>query len=285
MEALETAEHALRLAIRQVMGEEWLESPSAPAAPLLESRRANEAAKRPGVEVSTDLLDFAYTGDLRKIILENQTKFGEVFTDFEAVSGFLAFIDSVRNTVAHNRPLAFYEREALSGMAGLIRNTVSTYRANREPVNRFYPLIESVRDSHGAAGMELDQLIHTFFDESSQRTIKRLELGEEVVFDCRAWDHQQDRRQIQWALITGDMWIEALLLSSGSPTWFSADEKGNASLTWRPSESEVCERLGVAIVMRHSGNHHRVKTGHAGLGRLGYDDVRYFAYAVNPPLD
>ncbi|TQM61722.1 hypothetical protein FBY41_1735 [Humibacillus xanthopallidus] len=263
MAALESAEQALRLLVLEVLGPDWLDAPGAPPRGKLESIRASESRARPGVSISDNLVDFTFTKPLIEMLRANPEKFAEVFPNVEQSLSFLQFVADVRNTVAHARPLYAHERALLEGISGMIRSALADYRMAKSPAAQHYATIESIVDHFGVAGCMADIV---------PENRHRLAVGDILTFDCKAWDGRG--REIEWMVATTDFPPFARVSD-----WMPQARGTNVSLQYEVGLDDVGESTHVYIAMRSTGRFHLVKEG------AGVDGLRFFTYAVNPPLD
>jgi hypothetical protein len=111
-----------------------------------------------------------------------------VFDDRQRTLAYFGVIEDVRNSIAHSRDLVPFERELISGIAGHLRNQASLYRSGMDEASRYYPRIESIRDSFGIEGARPEE-------DNLGRTI-RLEVGQVITFTGRAVDAKN--RDIHW---------------------------------------------------------------------------------------
>ncbi|WP_127886351.1 hypothetical protein [Rathayibacter festucae] len=258
-EALRSIETVLRIVVRSRLGDEWLSFPKTKPREKLEERVAVEQSSRRGVRVSTDLLEYTDLYELIEILEQDWAKFKPIFGDWSSIKPYFGIAKRVRNTVAHNRSVVRYEQELLSGTAGYIRNLVALNREEEDPSREFYPLIEKVEDNLGRAG----------FKENERHVDPiRVNVGDSVSFVASASDSRG--RVIQWGVAKRDsIWF---------PTAFRAGGRAsgeNVTLQYEFTEWDVSEFVSIAVAIRADERYHR---------RSGYDDMRVFTYAVNPPL-
>ncbi len=164
-DALRSIETALRLLISDVLGSpRWLAAPGAPSEDRLRERQAEEAKRRDGATVSSNLINYTETYHLTTIIEKNWEKFQPAFKDKIRTLAYFGVINDVRNSVAHSRDLVPFERDLISGIAGQLRNQVSLYRSAQTASAKYYPLIEDLKDEGRACtvGDEADDdgLLH-----------------------------------------------------------------------------------------------------------------------------
>lgn len=190
-DALQLIENALRLAIRRVLGEEWIGVSGAPVRDSLEEKRAAEAKRRDGAPIPNDLLEYVETYHLTGMVLKNWERFQPVFDDKKRTEVYFGVVHDVRNTVAHSRTLMAFERDLLSGVAGQIRAQVAAFRGAVDESSLYYPLIERVFDSLGNEGITTD-------GTGYQTPVARLAVGEVVTFTASAF--AADGNEVIWKL-------------------------------------------------------------------------------------
>jgi hypothetical protein len=89
-DALRSIETALRLVIRDVLGDEgWLAAAGSPDRAPLEQKRTEENKRRDGAAVSSNLLDYTETYQLTNLVLKNWESFKPVFSDKARTESFL----------------------------------------------------------------------------------------------------------------------------------------------------------------------------------------------------
>ncbi len=261
-EALRTIEVALRLAIREVLGEYWLNASGAPDSTKLRERCDEERRRRDGAVASKDLLNYTETYHLTELIEKNWDKFKPVFRDKARTVAFFGVIKDIRNNIAHSRELVPFERELISGIAGLIRNQISLYRSSVNSSSKYYPLIESVTDNFGRRGSDPDR--------DGVRSGPRLEVGDTLTFTGSAFNARG--KPVTWELLKTRTHS---FLVSDEPALDMADGD-SVILQYRVQEDDVQESFHLAIQIKTNSRFHR----HA---EEKYDDRRDFIYPVNPP--
>ncbi len=247
-EAVNLLEVVLRDLIRRVLGDDWL-ARSGLKQDKLEDRRTEEAKRRDGTVLQEDLLAYAHLYELRRAIDRNWDAFQPALGDKKRFTVYLDRAEDFRNAPMHSRELLPFERELLGGIVGEIANKVTIYRSEQGPDDRYYPVIESITDSHGVVAVEWYNM----------PTGLRLRVGDTVTFRCRGSDPQG--RSLTWELYL-------------PPESRDQQEGVDVSLTWRVTESDVSERTSVWVYMASDGQFHR-------YGQ--YDDQRQYFYAVEPP--
>lgn len=164
-------------------------------------------------------------------------------------------VEDFRNVPMHSRELLPFEERLLEGIAGEIRNLVTIYRSQLAPDGKHYPVVESIVDSFGTAAEIRSSWPHV-------DTGVRLQVGDEVTFQCRAWDPQD--RELTWSLDRGLVGGENLDSASGN----------SVILTWRVGEKDVAERSAICISLKSSGKFHRNGSADTNCSLI---------YAVEPP--
>jgi hypothetical protein len=274
--AISSIETALRVAIRTIFGQRWLDSPGAPDVTVLRERQAVEHARRDGAIVSTDLLDYAMTTDLFNVVRRNWDVFKPIFDDKKRFDAHMGTVLDVRNTIAHSRPLVPFEKDLVSGIAGLIRNQVARHEGTMDESAPYYPTIESAIDHQGYES-------HFQPSYGSGPLLSRLNIGQEMVFTCSAF--KIDDRDLEWQLLVfKGYFMQPVWLPNGQregrgsvpqvPVVGGAGEL--ATLSYVLDRNDVHERLSFVILLRAASDFHR-------HDEEGFDDARSFTYALNPP--
>jgi hypothetical protein len=262
-EALNTCENALRNIIGRLMGDAWQSSLNSRQRSAIQHSKENEEEGRHGVNVSDDLLAFTDTLHLTKIIEANWPLFAPVFKNETRTRVSFEALNSYRRTAAHNRELRPFERDLLSGISGQIRNQVALYLSEESAPAKFYPLIESVVDSHGnlpRSGMTLQG-----------HTKPRLQVGDVISFDCRGVDPRG--LNLHWALkFARDVIIGQLTIPYGE---FMGER---VTLSIAVTAAHVGEDIFAQIQLRNDSPFRRRQEIYEQ-----YDDARTFQYAVDPP--
>lgn len=258
-------ENALRLAIRAVLGKQWTTAPGAPVTERLVERMREESARRDGVSVSADLLDYAMTTDLTQLVERNWEQFKPVFEDKKRTLTYFGIVEDVRNTIAHGREVMPHEKHLIAGAAGQLRLQVSEFQSASDGSLTYYPVIERITDNLGSSPVE------TFGPPVPD---KRLNVGDIVSFEAYASGGRG--HDVQWHI--GRM---------PSNTHFSVIEMdfeggevaavGNeVELNYTVTDADVMERFWIGVAVTTDTKHHRHTAS-------GWDDFASFTYAVNPP--
>ncbi|WP_345215508.1 hypothetical protein [Georgenia halophila] len=166
-----------------------------------------------------------------------------------------------RNAANHNRPLAPFEQELLSGIAGLIRNQVTIAMSSADPAGDIYPRIEAARDSfrHEMEIVRPDGELAGHIDTGAI-----LHPGERVTFTCVA--HDPDGRRLTWSARSNHD------LQGGTSDTVESGEP--VQLTWVVADSDVRESSTVSLFMTtEDSRYHRCGS---------FDQRIYFRYAVRP---
>ncbi|MCG5463582.1 hypothetical protein MED01_001737 [Micromonospora sp. MED01] len=260
VESLRSIEIALRLVIKQVLGEEdWLQARGAPDAERLTERQVEEAKRRDGAVVSDDLIDYTEAYHLTGIVEKNWDRFQSVFKDKARTLAYFGVLEDVRNSIAHSRDLVPFERDLLSGIAGQFRNQISLFRGQHTPSSAYYPLIESVVDSFGREGLTG----MPYFQDD----VPRLDVGDVIRFSGRAFDAK--KKGVIWEIKTG-----YIPYGEKVPVFASGD---TVEFDYVVTEDDVSESFVLSVRIRTDGRFHRENHGHP------YDDERSFPFSVNPP--
>lgn len=267
-DALTSFENALRLAIRAVLGGEWTTAPGAPSLEALTKRMTEERARRDGVSVSTDLLDYAMTTDLTQLVRRNWEQFKPVFDDQKRTMTYFGIVEDVRNTIAHGREVMPHEKSLLAGATGQLRLQVSEYQSSADGSRTYYPTIERITDSFG--NPPTDAVVPAV-------DRRRVNVGDVLSFSGYASGGRG--RDVRWLLARMPTETPTSVLSVAFPRSNPAVVAvGNeVQFSYTVSESDVMEYFWIGIVIAADSKFHR----HAGHG---WDDVASFGYSVNPPL-
>lgn len=255
-EALNAVESSLRDLIAQVLeaksGADWIaQCATDERLQRWRDRKREESKKRDGTRTDARLIAFADFTDLAPIIRKHWEDFKPCLGDRKTFDVYMDRLEDFRNAPMHSRVLVPFERALLEGMAGEIRNKVTIYRT-KDSTDRFFPRIESARDSFGNSHdggrvADTDLVLHP---------------GDQVVFDCIGWDPED--RPLEWDLsvVTG-MARYAEERVSTNP----------ARLTWNVDEQDIAEHVRVWVTLRSDRRWHR-----NGVD----DDAAGFRYRVLP---
>ena len=268
-QSLRIIETSLRLIVREKLPS-WQTAPGAPSIAALEGKQGEESRRRDGAVVSTDLLDYTATYELTKLILKNwDAGFHSVFDDKKRTESFFAILEDVRNTIAHNRDLLAFERDLLTGIAGMLRNQVAIARSSSNRSMNYYPLIETVTDNFGNGPYSLREALAGNLPDTT-----RLEVGDELVFEGSA------------SAIEGQEAIWKVFLTPfseplGSYQVRPVNARGNEVTLRLPiTEDDIGETMKVRVLLTTEARYHRHPVSY---NLEAHDDSREFLYAVNPP--
>jgi hypothetical protein len=258
-DALRSIETALRLVIRDVLGDEgWLAAAGSPDRAPLEQKRTEENKRRDGAAVSSNLLDYTETYQLTNLVLKNWESFKPVFSDKARTESFFGVVADVRNSVAHSRDLVPFERDLISGVAGQLRNQVSLFRSSVNQSSKYYPLIESVKDQFGLEGFR--------GGNPYDRPLPiRLEVDDVITFTGSAFNARG--KPVKWKV--------------AHPARYPRDtadvaEGDSVSFQYTVTEADVEEYFRLSVQITTDSRYHRISGGD-GV----YDDQREFIYSVN----
>ena len=265
-DALRSIETALRLAVRDVLGEAaWLSARGAPDEVRLEERRIEEGKRRDGAFVSNRLLDYTETYHLTALVLSNWQQFQPVFRDRVRTEAYFGVVEDVRNSVAHSRDLVPFERDLISGIAGQLRNQISLFRSGADSSSKYYPLIESVKDSFGTEGSYTSMPISRG---------PRVEVDDVLTFTGAAFGAKG--RAVSWRLLrTKGQWPSL----PQDHTALEVGEGDSVTFSYQITEADVDESFTIIIQITTNFRYHR----HTLSYRHPFDDERFFLFAVNPP--
>jgi len=229
----------------------------------------NEHQRREGVIVSDDLLAFADTRHLTKVIESNWATFAPVFKNRVRTGVSFEALTSYRNAVQHGRRLVPFERDLLSGISGQIRNMITLHLNRVQEARRHYPLIESATDSLGNIALEGD-----VYPWDEDNPLAEFEVGDVLTLDASAWDPKD--RKLNWLLLVSNDYMTG--------TWnkyvVSTTSGNPVSVRLSLTEEMVALNLKVGLALANASPYH----AHPGsLGLAPYDDIRYFHYRANPP--
>ncbi|MGH9438052.1 MAG: Swt1 family HEPN domain-containing protein [Terriglobia bacterium] len=188
-QALHDAENALRDLINEVLkqafGDNWIDNSGVTQDKIRkwrDTKRIEEKNQEAGV-AEERLLYYADFSDLATILNKHwDGYFAKILGDWETFKIRLADLKRLRNSDAHRRELLPHQKSLIIGISGEIRNRIIRYRNTLENVDKYFPKIESVRDSLGdiwVAG--------TSFPLGSY-TDKILRPGESIEFVVTAYD-------------------------------------------------------------------------------------------------
>lgn len=242
------------------LGQGWLKDVlTADKLHELERRRGEERKRRSPAGVPDALLAYTHVYELRRIIESQWEDFKPAFGDRKEFAVFLDKVEDYRNAPAHSRELLPHERHLLEGIAGFIRTQATRYVSETDRDAKHYPIIEWVRDSFGN---ELEPDLTTFGTDRVDTGL-RLQVGQVVRFECRAWDSQG--RTLLWR------WSPPGLVAQG--TAFLA-RGAEAELEWLVREDDVQQDAQVSIMLLSEGRFHR---------HGSFDQHVGFYYDVEPP--
>jgi hypothetical protein len=269
---LVAAETALRTAIRIALRNEWESTFTPEDIAKLDAKRIEEGKRRDGVTVSQDLLDYTEVYHFEKIIKRHWEKLKPILDDHARTMVYLGIVSDVRNTIAHSRPVVPAERLLLAGAAGQIQNQLAAYRSKLDGPHQHYASVDSARDSFGNAGLTGDPELHERAVMFGKPTFRRLDVGQEVIFELAATDPRG--RDLIWKMYSLPENGVSMLVD----TWPSMGEFAGSrvQITWKVTEHEVGEFRQIVFTVANSGQYHRVRS---------WDDGCMFHYAINPPRD
>ncbi|MGO4202764.1 hypothetical protein AB4Z09_13630 [Rhodococcus sp. TAF43] len=256
---LAAAETALREVVRTAIGTAWIEDFDKAKREGLVAKRAEEDKRRDGVTVSQDLLDYTEAYHLETLIAKHWEQVQPILQDKKRTESHLKTMLSVRNTIAHARPVAPFEKHLLAGIAGQVQNLLALYRSSSSGPEAFYASINYVRDSFG------DELAGG--TDRKQATVPRLSLGQTVSFECSATDPHD--RGISWRFVlvgnSSGIYPQEIGTAFGTTTTFD----------WTITTDHVGEGRGVTIYMSNDSEYQRYN---------GADDSVTYHYNVSPPV-
>lgn len=224
----------------------------------LEAKRTEEDKRRDGVAVSQDLLDYTEAYHLQTLILKHWDAVQPILQDKKRTETHLKTMLSIRNTIAHARPVAPFERHLLAGIAGQIQNLLSLYRSSSNGPDAFYASINYVRDSFG------EQITD---NNDRQATIPRVSVGQTISFECSATDPKS--RELTWRFSLQSDHYPRIPVELGTAIG------ATTTFEWKVSEDHVGENQKFTAFVRNSSKYQR---------NGGSDASVTFTYRVNPPI-
>lgn len=265
---LHAAEETLRQATMAVLGDAWQSAPGAPSADSLRQRRANDAKNRPSAVLGVPDITYTYTKELVAIVLADPSQFWAIFSDEQTLRAALNWIECVRNTIAHGRPLVPFERHLVQGYSEYLQAAYTRYRMNQANEDSDYPRIISVQDNLGRAALAGEHdpppmLVKD--DNSGQRAV--VNVGDRLSFDCEGFDYYG--RELEWV---------ATFQSAYVPLWAEAKQGKNLTLSYQVTAADFGQWQSLKVYMRVVDKYHR-------FGPSAYDDVRHFNYLVRPLIN
>lgn len=267
------AETAIRSVIRLALGTGWKAAFSSDEMRRLESRQVEEGKRRDGVTVSRDLLDYTEVYHFEKIIKRHWEKLKPILDDRARLMVYLDIVSSVRNTIAHSRPVVPAERLLLAGAAGQIQNQLAEYRSKVGGPNQHYASIDSARDNFGRDGDCDVELRRSFTLFGPDPAIRRIEVGDTIIFELTATDPRG--RDVTWrGYSIPDSAFPRTVATYASPMMEMIGSR--VRVEWQPTENEVGESRQVIFTVANNGSHHRYRS---------WDDACMFTFHVNPPSD
>lgn len=271
--ALNVVETVLRNAIRFTFSVSWMDRAGAPSAEKLAERHTTEISRRKGSVVSSDLLDYTMTHELTHFVEKNWEEFKPIFNDFPRTKEFFRIVNSIRNTIAHNRSLLPFEENLVSGIAGQLSNQVSLFLGSAEVSGHYYPLIESAVDSFGQEGTEwrVQPYVESFI---------RVDVGQQVILRARAVSARG--KNVAWQLSSPST-VRVLHDTTGIWTRKISDEE-NMEFCYTFSEQDIGEACALRLILVSDSRYHRHEEEFQQTDGP-YDDSTYFYYSVNPPLE
>lgn len=269
---LVAAETALRTAIHLALRNGWQSTFTDEDIQKLEAKRTEEGKRRDGVAVSQDLLDYTEVYHFEKIIKRHWEKLKPILDDHGRTTVYLGIISDVRNAIAHSRPVVPAERLLLAGAAGQIQNQLAAYRSKLDGPHQHYASIDSARDSFGNEGLTGDPELHERAIFSGNPIFRRLDVGDQVIFELAATDPRG--RELIWKMysLPGSGW--SMQVDQWNPMGeFTGSRR---QVGWTVTEHEVGEFRQIVFTVANDGKYHRVRS---------WDDGCMFYYAINPPRD
>ncbi|SFC74443.1 hypothetical protein SAMN04487968_110141 [Nocardioides terrae] len=249
---------------RQRWGDDWLAN-IVPRGKLeaWERRRDAEREKRAvrGVAaVPENLLDYSNLYDLILILKTHWEPLAPALGSQRSFIPLLGRLETLRDAIAHGRPLLPFEHALAAGIAGDIRNRVTIFMSTQDQDGQYFARIETARDSFG------NQVNGPMQDTGSIggcRTGLTVRPSERVQFDVVGWDAQG--RELHWGLHVRHRRVDA---GTGNET----------TLTWNVATADIGAACTVMIAMWPEPSEYR------RYNEGGSDGRAFFYYKVSPPL-
>lgn len=204
-QALTVTENALRQLMRtaypQRYGESWLQRVATQdQRDAWRERQAAELSRRKGLaHLPHRELDYSELWELIEMMKMHWEPLSSALGRKASAIPLLETFERLRNTVGHSRELLAFEQELLSGIAGLIRNQVTISLSAIDPIDEYYPRIESITDSFGNSLDEKRSRSRAGDIAGSVDSGLILHPGEVVEFSCAGIDPQG--RDLEWTMI------------------------------------------------------------------------------------
>ncbi len=247
------------LVLKKSLGREWLTEVLDNDTRLrLEARLLEEGKRRAPAVVPSDLLAYTHLYELRGVIEKRWEDFKPALGEKREFSVMMDKVEDFRNAPAHSRELLPYERALLDGIAGSVRTQVTRFVSQQAPDGQHYPVLEWIRDSFGN---EIGDVGLPPGDAAVIDSGVRLQVGEVVRFEARAWDPQG--RELTWQL--------APIFAKEGPTLVGNE----VAFEWAPTEENVQSHTFLEIELCSSGKYHR---------HGSYDQRVSWGCSVDPPV-
>lgn len=214
-----------------------------------------------------DLLSYVDTPVLTRLVLNEWSRFAPVFRNRDRIKASFNALNVYRRRVAHHRPLLPFERDLISGIAGMIRNEVSIWQQAQDGP-QFYARIEA---SQGPAGPGVPGARYSA--AGVRPPIVRI--GETIEITCDGWDPRG--RDLEWAISV----TRGVYISLGVPPTFQVGPN-RTTHKWTVEADQVSPDITVAIWLRNALPYRRDVYSSAA-GGFDFDDVVHFAFEVEPP--
>jgi hypothetical protein len=246
--ALTTCEQALRelyaRAYTEAFGPGWLDLvATADRRNAWRAKREVERARRTRAGVAVvpeDELAYAEFWELCEIAEAHWAPLASALGKQKQMLPLLRRFESLRNTVAHSRPVLPFEADLLSGIAGEIRNRVTIHMIGQDPSGEYFARIETVVDSLGH-----EILADASSSATGFATDVTLRVGDVVHFTCHATDPHD--RPIRWEIAT---------VPGGAG---AVAEGADVELAWTVEDRHVSQSAAVVIAMTSDSLHHRIE--------------------------
>ncbi|MBO3084096.1 hypothetical protein [Cellulomonas fengjieae] len=265
--AVSTLEAALRQLMtrqfEQVYGAEWLDRVSTgEQRTRWASLYDEEKSRRHGVAVVAPVgLAYSELSHLVAIADRHWQHIAPALGEKRKNLPLLQHVVRLRNSTQHSRDLMPFERELISGVAGLIRNEVTLYMSSQDPAGDTYPRIEAAHDSFGRAVELWPEVDETAGSVPAGAPTPTVRVGDIVTFSCVGIDPQG--RDLRW-------WLSSE--ARGSLGGLVGQSGVQVELEWHVVDDDVRESLAVTVRMQAEGTqYHRAGT---------YDQGAFFMFRV-----
>ena len=255
-EALKAAENTLRDLIKEVLSEklgaDWPDKcgVTPERIEIWKQRKEDERKKIRGRGIDERILYYADFYDLPVILKKHWPLFEPCFGKWKTMEVYLDKLEDFRNPEAHRRELFPHEIHLILGITGEIRTSVTYFRSQKKPENKFFPILEQVVDSLGNIATTKDKSINTH---------RTLHPGDRVSFIATAWDPKGEACEFR-------LW-------KGPDYKYIVDWTHDPVLEWKVTEEDIRKEQCIYISLRSLRKYH---------ASGDEDDIMAFYYIVLP---